>query len=360
MEYYVYITNDCNMNCAYCSVLFDTKKYRVPLTPQYSFADLEKFVSKTQQLFNDSIADIYFFGGEPTVDFNCINKLIKAFDQPHNYRINYIMHTNGLLIPETPQNILKKVNLVILSYNYELIYKNGQVSSYFGKMTNSINHIKSINNIPIIGRITVSSKTSLYTECCLISGFVDYVYWQIDNCEYVGNFEAYKSQYKYDISLLFNYWFNYFKNGTFLRFVPFISAIRNIIAEPERPTHFYCGYGTSMIYIQTNGKCYACCDNVAANSHYIGDIFEGIEFSNNQLENTICNNCEYIKICGGRCGRMHKDFSIDRIKQYCDLNQFMFDLIKSNVVEITEIITKYPEYINMIMDPMLSYTEYTA
>ncbi len=360
MEYYVYITNDCNMNCAYCSVLFDTIKHGVPLTPNYSFAELEKFVTKTQEKLSDDVADIYFFGGEPTVNYKKIYDLIEAFNKPHKFKINYIMHTNGLLIPELPKDIIENVNLTLLSFNYELIYQNGHISSYFKKMVNAIEYIKKINDTPIIGRVTVSPKTSLFTECCLISNFVDYVYWQIDNCESMDNYEAYQAQYKYDIELLFKYWLESLKKGIFLRFVPFMSAIRNIIKEPEKPSKFYCGYGTSMIYVQTDGKCYACCDNVATNSHYIGDIYNGIEFSNNNLNGTICKDCSYIKLCGGRCGRMHKDFSPERVKQYCELNKYMFDLIKLNIYEIEIILSNNSGLYQKIMDPMISYTEYTA
>lgn len=348
------------MNCAYCSVLFDTKKYGVPLYPQYSFKELERFVTQTQEALEDNVADIYFFGGEPTIDYNRIGELIEAFNKPHSFIVNYIMHTNGLLILDAPDEILKQVHLTLLSLNYELIYKDGQISPYLGKMIKAIEYIKSVKNIPIIGRITVSPKTSLFTECCLISNFVDYVYWQIDNCESMSNFETYEVQYKYDIQLLFKYWFECLKKGIFLRFVPFISAIRNLIVEPEKPTKFYCGYGNSMIYVQTDGKCYACCDNVVTSSHYIGDIYTGIQFSNNNINNTICADCSYIKLCGGRCGRMHKDFPIERVKQYCVLNQYMFDLIKTYINEINTLIFKYPEYYDKVMDPMISYTEYTA
>ena len=139
-----------------------------------------------------------------------------------------------------------------------------------------------------------------------------------------------------------------------------MSAVRNILEEPEIPSKFYCGYGTSMIYVQTNGKCYACCDNVATNSHYIGDIYSGITFSNHSINNTICKNCTYLKLCGGRCGRMHKDFTTERVKQYCELNIYMFNLILENIDKIKEIISKYPEFYNKIMDTMISYTEYTA
>lgn len=348
------------MNCSYCSVLFDTQKYGVPMQPQYSFAELEHFVTMTQKEINDDVADIYFFGGEPTVDFNRIGQLINAFDMPHNYSVNYIMHTNGLLIPDTPVKILNHLSLTLLSFNYELIFNDKYLSPYMGKMVNAIEHIKSVKDIPIIGRITVSPQTSLFTECCLISNFVDYIYWQIDNCESIQNFKKYQEQYQYEISLLFKYWMECLRKGIFLRFVPFLSAIKNIIVEPEKPQKFYCGYGNSMIYIQTNGKCYACCDNVATNSHYIGDIYTGIKFSNNSLENTICRDCSYIKLCGGRCGRMHKDFTTERVKQYCALNQYMFNLIRANMDEIGDLISKNDQYYNNLMDPLISYTEYTA
>lgn len=360
MEYYIYITNNCNMNCAYCSVLFDTEKYGIPLMPNYDFEDLEGFITNTQKKLNDNCADIYFFGGEPTVDYKCILKLIETMEKKHDYKINYIMHTNGLLIPQAPKEVIQKINLTILSFNYELIFKNSQMTEYFGKMVKTIKHIKSISNIPIIGRITVSAKTDLFPECCLIGNFVDYVYWQIDNCAQMQNYEDYKKQYKYNIDLLFDYWIEYLKKGVFLRFVPFISVVKHSIIDIENPTKYYCGYGSSMIYVQTNGKCYACCDNVATDSHYLGDIFSGIKFPDINLEKTVCNGCTYIKLCGGRCGRMHKDFTQERIQQYCELNKYMFDKIINNLSEIKKLIDLYPNYKGVIMDPMISYTEYTS
>lgn len=360
MEYYIYITNDCNMNCAYCSVLFDTLKYGVPLYPQYSFEELEKFVNSIQEKLQDNVADIYFFGGEPTIDYGRISKLIEAFKKPHKYKVNYIMHTNGLLIEKAPNEILNSIDLTLLSFNYELFYDNEKLSPYFKKMISAIEHIKSINNTPVIGRITVSPKTSLYTEACLIANFVDYVYWQIDNCEFMENVGDYQQQYKYEIELLFKYWMECLRKGVFLRFVPFISAARNILVEPVKPSKFYCGYGSSMIYVQTNGKCYACCDNVATNSHYIGNIKEGITFPNIDLNKTVCKDCQYIKLCGGRCGRMHKDFSEERIKQYCELNQFMFELIIKQKDESTRLMLSNNENYEKLLDPMISYTEYTA
>ena len=348
------------MNCKYCSVLFDTQKYGVPLHPRYSFNELENFITNTQKELNDNTADIYFFGGEPTTDYQSIINLIHIFDKPHDYKVNYIMHTNGLLIPTAPKELLEHINLTLLSINYELLYESGHISSYFRKILDAIDSLKTANNNPIIGRITVSPQTCLFTECCLISNYVDYVYWQIDNCIMVKEFDEYYKHYTYEIELLFRYWMECLKKGIFLRFVPFMSAINNLLNDTIIPTKFFCGYGTSMIYIQTNGKCYACCDNVATNSHYIGDIYKGIQFPETSLENTICNGCNYIKLCGGRCGRMHKDFTNERKMQYCKLNQFTFDLIISEIETIKRIIASDTKIYSKMMDPMLSYTEYTS
>ena len=360
MEYYVYITNDCNMNCKYCSVLFDTARFGIPKSPQYLLTDLERFINSTQKSLDDNVADIYFFGGEPTTNYQCISDLIRCFEKPREYLVNFIMHTNGLLIPNAPANILNRINLTILSFNYELVYNNGHISDYLNKMIKAIDCLKESNNNPIIGRITVSPKTSLYTECCLISNFVDYVYWQIDNCIMEEEYKDYYNHYTNDIALLYRYWITCLKKGVFLRFVPFMSAVRNLIYDIAVPTKFFCGYGSSMIYIQTDGKCYACCDNVATNSHYLGDIFSGVNFPEIDLKKTICKNCKYIKLCGGRCGRMHKDFSENRKTQYCSLNQFMFDLIIDDIEKIKKIILSNKNMEEKLLDPMIAYTEYTS
>ena len=38
-----------------------------------------------------------------------------------------------------------------------------------------------------------------------------------------------------------------------------------------------------MIYIQTNGMCYACSDNVEGNVHYMGDIHKGVTLPHHKL-----------------------------------------------------------------------------
>lgn len=63
-------------------------------------------------------------------------------------------------------------------------------------------------------------------------------------------------------------------------------------------------------------------------------------------------------MCMGRCGRMHKEFSDEHVKEYCSLNQIHFDLIINHYREIQD----YCRHYNISLDltnPIYHYTEYT-
>ncbi len=361
MEYYIYITNACNLNCSYCSVMIDCDNAKIPVEMNYSCYDLKQFIVKNQADFNDNIADIYFFGGEPTLNYSLIEAIMTEMRSVEKMIIKYILHTNGLLIPYAPSLILNNLDLIIISIDYEKIFTEGKINSYFENIIQSVQSIRMHDKkIPLIGRLTVSPLTNIYSECSILGNFFDYVYWQLDNSQIISNVENYKINYIKEINLLFQYWMAFFREGIFLNYVPFISAIGRMINNTPTPTDFYCGYGSSMIYIQTNGNCYACCDSVETSSHIIGDIFNGIKFNDFGIKDTICNDCIYIKICGGRCGRMHKEFESNRINDFCELNKAMFKLIEHNLSEIHEVIDKYPHFIDKIYNPMLNYTEFTA
>ena len=75
MEYFIYMTNDCNLHCQYCSVLLDCKKAGLPIKPAYSNVVLASFIEKVQKENLDSEVNIYFFGGEPTMEYSAIREL---------------------------------------------------------------------------------------------------------------------------------------------------------------------------------------------------------------------------------------------------------------------------------------------
>ena len=76
MEYFIYMTNDCNLKCEYCSVLLDCEKNNLPIKPTYSNDELIEFIKQTQMLTEDNEISIYFFGGEPSLEYEDIESLI--------------------------------------------------------------------------------------------------------------------------------------------------------------------------------------------------------------------------------------------------------------------------------------------
>lgn len=357
MEYYIYITNDCNLNCTYCSVMLDKDKTSIPLSIQYPIEKLRKFVDVVQKSFKDKEAIIYFFGGEPSLDWGSIQKVIDGFVCVKAYEVSFILHTNGLLLGNTPDKILNKISTIILSLNYEKIYKNGGISDYFYGIAQSIKQVKQKKDISIMGRLTTTNTTSLYTACTLTGNFFDYVYWQIDNQEIVEDVENYKAQYKKEISLLFDYWFSYLRQDVVLYYIPFLGIIRNFIDEKQFGGNYYCGFGNYSIFVQTDGICYACCEAVEEGQHKIGSIDHGIKFADMKPDNAKCLKCAYLKICGGRCGRMHKDFRMDRISDFCELNIFTIKMIENNLPEIKKLLKNNPYFFDAIFDYHLDYTE---
>ena len=178
MEYFIYMTNDCNLHCQYCSVLLDCQRTGLPIKPTYSLSTLVKFIKQVQQENRDPEANIYFFGGEPSMEYPAISELMLALKQSlaKDITLKFVLHTNGLLLNQIPSDILSSLSLIMFSVNYEKIPKYYLANSYFSTIIQNAVAVKVQSNIPMIARLTVTEKTSLYTEILQVTNFFDLVY----------------------------------------------------------------------------------------------------------------------------------------------------------------------------------------
>lgn len=360
MEYFVYMTNDCNLHCQYCSVLLDCEKNNLPIKPTYSYTDLMEFIKATQQQINSREISIYFFGGEPTLEYDSIKQLISTAKlELCEYELKFVLHTNGLLLDCLPDDILNELSLIMFSINYEKIPHHTLYPGYFSRIIDNVFSIKARKSIPIIARLTVTEETSIFTELLQVSNFFDYVYWQIENCVAFDNALIFKNTYIYEIQKTFDYWIKYLAQGIMIKYIPFMAVLKFMFFHDRDDNEFSCGYSRGMIYIQTNGKCYACSDNVEGNAHFMGDIYKGIILPNHKLDEFKCNGCSYQSICMGRCGRMHIEFSKQHISEYCQMNQAMFNLFLESKTQLENILKQYPSFKIELKHWILEYTEFT-
>lgn len=359
MEYYIFVSNDCNLNCDYCSILVDATRHNLPLTPLYSIENLYDFVINTQKKYNEEIADIVFFGGEPTLNYQFIEEVITSFKPRFKRKtIRFMLHTNGLLLDKISLNILTELDAIMLSINFTKIPSYNLHESYFSHIVENINYIKSKKDISIIGRLTITEKTSLYSCVMMVQPFFDYIYWQIENCIQFEDFNTFSKAYKYDLDLLMNLWMGYLNKGILLNFIPFISCVF-FINENKDICKFNCGYNNSMLYVQTDGKCYTCAEDFVSKNNLIGNIYHGIEFTNFSIDKTICKGCEFLPICQGRCGRMHREFSPEHVKEYCLLNKTQFDYFVNQIDNVNKLAKHYDIRIDA-NNPLFTFTEYIS
>lgn len=360
MEYFVYMTNDCNLKCKYCSVLLDCEKNSLPIKPTYSYEALISFIKNTQITIEDDEISIYFFGGEPSLEYDDIEKFINiAKKELSDFTLKFVLHTNGLRLDILPDKILNELTLIMFSINYEKIPHYMLYPSYFSLIVENALSIKKRKQLPIIARLTVTEETSIFTELLQINNFFDYVYWQIENCAVFNNPIAFKDTYNYEIQKTFEYWIKYLTQGVMIKYIPFMAVLKFMFFHDRDDNEFSCGYSRGMIYIQTNGRCYACSDNVEGNVHYMGDIHGGVTLPHHKLSEFKCKECFYRSICMGRCGRMHIEFSEAHINDYCQMNQAMFDLFLNNKKYLEQIIKKNTFFRDELDNWILDYTEFT-
>ena len=247
----------------------------------------------------------------------------------------------------------------MFSINYEKIPHHILYPSYFSTIIDNVLNIKMKKQIPIIARLTVTEETSIFTELLQTSNFFDYIYWQIENCSSFNNATIFKDTYIYEIKKTFEYWIKYLDQGVMIKYIPFMAVLKFMFFHDRDDREFSCGYSRGMIYIQTNGKCYACSDNVEGNIHYMGNIYNGVSLPHHKLDEFRCKSCSYRPICMGRCGRMHLEFSEEHISNYCQMNQAMFNLFLENKTLLEEILNQYPALKLELKHWILEYTEFT-
>ncbi|MCQ2498891.1 MAG: thioether cross-link-forming SCIFF peptide maturase [Lachnospiraceae bacterium] len=113
----LHIAHDCNLACKYCFA--EEGEYhgrRALMSYEVGCKALDFLVANSGNRVN---LEVDFFGGEPTMNFEVVKKLVeygRSLEEPNNKKFRFTLTTNGILLDdEMLEFINKEMNNVVLS-----------------------------------------------------------------------------------------------------------------------------------------------------------------------------------------------------------------------------------------------------
>lgn len=316
----LHIAHDCNLACKYCFASEGNYKGKKELMSfDVGKKAIDYLIEESKNRIN---LEVDFFGGEPLMNFDCIEKLVsygRSLEKKHNKNFRFTLTTNGLLLNDNVIDFCnKEMSNVVLSLD--------------GR--------KEINDFT---RPTINGKGSYDL---IVPNFKRFLEKRGDKDYYIrGTFTHYNLDFDKDVM---HYVDLGFKNismepvvapidkdyaikeedidiicGSYDRLArEIISA--NISNKPFNFFHFMinleggpciykrikgCGSGSEYMSVTPKGDLYPCHQFVGNKDFKIGDIYKGItnnklldEFSHvNLYSKEECKNCFSKYFCSGGC-----------------------------------------------------------
>ena len=132
------IANTCNLRCMYCyASCGNYGRNNSLMSKEVANLEINKLIDKYKE-----IKTVYFFGGEPTINFSLIKYIVRTLNQ--HYKINdYRIVTNGTLINrEMLQFFVENDFKVYISIDGPEFINNHLRGDYYKKLINAINTAK--------------------------------------------------------------------------------------------------------------------------------------------------------------------------------------------------------------------------
>ena len=318
-HYELILTENCNFRCKYC--FDDSFSDRTSCGYNYVMStdmipDIVNFIEKTKA--KNTRASITFFGGEPTLNWEFIEKFIE-YAKDNNLNYSYSMNTNGsLLTPEKIDYMIEnQFNLVISldgikeAHDSSRVYKGnkGTWDSIMKILPNAIGKFRA-HNLPITSMMVVNKNTYKYIresyEFLVSLGFKDInILWcweeKFTDEELNDILESLKNTFIVDRAPLW------------------LDARRSLLSKNYNCIKSsYCHVPQASVTINCKGILYFCHRLVPkmSSSEFndnFGDIYNGFTNTNylkfisdrmqgkNKEINKICSKCDCYSFCKSGC-----------------------------------------------------------
>jgi len=299
MQYHLVLTERCNLSCAYCG---GTRHIEgLPLDPDYSIEDLERFIS------GDPEPVIGFYGGEPTLAMDLMGEVMDRVPAKA-----FTLQTNGTRLTEISDDHLHRLHSILVSIDgtKEVTNRNRGPGAYEEVLRN-VRDIRSRGyHGDLIARMAFSDHGDIHRDVShlirLDDPTFDHVHWQLDvfwsNLEARSDVEEWLGRYDEGIARLIRNFRDSLEKGDVPGLVPFIPVMKSLLTGEPTP-HVRCGAGADSFAIMTNGHIDACPIAPELGFNHVSDIRSGDPMA---LKISIdldqpCTDCEVLRVCGGRC-----------------------------------------------------------
>lgn len=335
MEYYINLTNKCNLRCSFCcsgKIVF--KNHQKELDDN-GINNILSYIRRDIHSRSKEINRIVFYGGEPFIVPHIIENIIK---NTADLKAEYMLYTNGTLIDKMPPSILKSLDIILVSFDGD---KNAQ-EKYRGKGTYQkvIGNLKKLSpkiKNKIIGRITVEEETDILKSVINVLKYVSVVHWQIVNKPKFKNDKRFIANYNKQVAKLWNYWLKNLENGKILKIIPFQAIVSSLLNKNQIRKSFRCGCGYFMQMIDMNGKIYDCPESIGFKNRIVGSIYKGNSGLRYEKHTDIweeCKKCPISVICLGRCKKNLKIYNQKHLREYCEMTKFLISIISNDANRI--------------------------
>ncbi len=352
MEYFIYTTKDCNLNCTFCS----NAQKRKSMAKAPNAKQTADFVLRDSMERKNADNTVVFFGGEPLLNQKFMLDFVK---QANGKKLRYIAYTNGTLLDKLCRPLLDRLDVLFVSIDGNHCAQDTQRGKgTFEKIIRNMYKIRSSFAGQTVARLCFLPEYSIYSSVLGVVNWFDHVHWQIENpLSEKNNSQEWLEKYSGDLDLLIEFWISHLQKGIVKNIIPF-QAISHSIISNEIQQGFRCGAGKSIMAISTSGKCFVCDDLVEREEFHIGDIQQGINNKkmHNLAVNTFCSECNIQHLCGGRCLRAWREFK-HQTRYYCRATKMLVEKIQKQAPLIKELLENKTIPQQALKNPLSKFTE---
>lgn len=343
MEYILFLTYRCNLNCSYCfakNLVHNNKMNNLSITPE-NIDRVCNYIENDLIINNRKDNSIVFFGGEPSLVPNIILEIIR---KTSHLNLNYSIYTNGILLNKLPDSLLEQLQSILVAIDGDKkIHERYKPIGSYDKILNNVKEIRNRTNAEIIARITLEEDSNIYVSAKELLKHFDFVHWQIVNKESFNNSRQFIENYKINIKQLFVEWLEALRMGVVMNIIPF-NRIVLLLLSNKKALSFRCGCGSSIQAIDVRGNIYICDEYIEKKENAIGNIcdnkYDIIRYKSHIDLFNDCIHCEVSDICLGRCRKALETQSANHIRIYCELTKVLIRIIEESINEIRTIIAE--------------------